>query len=89
MHDEARRRQDDARYRRFFLKKGRARSARCLLRPRVQGLLRNLLRNEPHVRGLGYNQYADEIEDIEGVEADPEGKTLDVKPFLTISKAEC
>ena len=24
--------------------------------------LRNLLHNEPHVRGLGYNQYADEIE---------------------------
>ena len=25
--------------------------------------LRELLHNEPHVRGLGYNQYADEIED--------------------------
>ena len=25
--------------------------------------LRELLNNEPHVRGLGYNQYADEIED--------------------------
>ena len=25
--------------------------------------LRQLLNNEPHVRGLGYNQYADEIED--------------------------
>ncbi len=25
--------------------------------------LRNLLHNEPHVRGLGYNQYADEIEE--------------------------
>ena len=24
--------------------------------------LRNLLHNEPHVRGLGYNQYADEVE---------------------------
>ncbi len=24
--------------------------------------LRNLLHNEPHVRGLGYNQYADEAE---------------------------
>ena len=23
---------------------------------------------EPHVRGLGYNQYADEIEDIEDTE---------------------
>ena len=27
--------------------------------------LRELLSNEPHVRGLGYNQYSDEIEDIE------------------------
>ena len=27
--------------------------------------LRELLHNEPHVRGLGYNQYADAIEDIE------------------------
>ena len=25
--------------------------------------LRNLLHNEPHVRGLGYNQYADEPEE--------------------------
>ena len=24
--------------------------------------LRNLLHNEPHVRGLGYGQYADEVE---------------------------
>ena len=29
--------------------------------------LRNLLHNEPHVRGLGYGQYADEIEDFEEV----------------------
>ena len=34
--------------------------------------LRELLSNEPHVRGLGYNQYADEIEDIEDMEADPD-----------------
>ena len=34
--------------------------------------LRNLLHNEPHVRGLGYNQYADEIEDTGDVEADPD-----------------
>ena len=27
--------------------------------------LRQLLHNEPHVRGLGYNQYADEITDFE------------------------
>ena len=26
--------------------------------------LRELLNNEPHVRGLGYNQYADEVEDL-------------------------
>ena len=31
------------------------------------GRLRNLLHNEPHVRGLGYNQYADEV-DIEPVD---------------------
>ena len=30
--------------------------------------LRDLLSNEPHVRGLGYNQYADELEGIEDVE---------------------
>lgn len=30
--------------------------------------LRELLSNEPHIRGLGYNQYADEIEGIEDVE---------------------
>ena len=24
--------------------------------------LRSLLHNEPHVRGLGYNQYADDLE---------------------------
>ena len=32
--------------------------------------LRLLLHNEPHVRGLGYNQYADEIADIEDMDAD-------------------
>ena len=26
--------------------------------------LRGLLNNEPHVRGLGYNQYADELEEL-------------------------
>ena len=31
--------------------------------PEELARLRNLLHNEPHVRGLGYNQYADEIED--------------------------
>ena len=34
--------------------------------------LRELLNNEPHVRGLGYNQYADEIEDIEETEDNPD-----------------
>ena len=46
--------------------------------PEELARLRLLLHNEPHVRGLGVNEYADEIEDIEGVEADPEGKTRDV-----------
>ena len=32
--------------------------------------LRHLLHNEPHVRGLGYNQYADEIEDLDDMESD-------------------
>ena len=31
--------------------------------PEELARLRELLNNEPHVRGLGYNQYADEIED--------------------------
>ena len=37
--------------------------------------LRRLLSNEPHVRGLGYNQYSDEIEDEvnAGAEPDDEG----------------
>ena len=34
--------------------------------------LRELLNNEPHVRGLGYNQYGDEIENIEDMEAAPD-----------------
>ena len=39
--------------------------------------LRELLHKEPHVRGLGYNQYADEIEDIARVEADYEDELDD------------
>ena len=31
--------------------------------PEELARLRELLNNEPHVRGLGYNQYADEIEE--------------------------
>ena len=42
--------------------------------PEELARLRNLLHNEPHVRGLGYNQYADEIEDIESMEAYPDGE---------------
>ena len=37
-----------------------------------------LLHQEPHVRGLGYNQYADEIEDQYGDEFDDdEGEMLE------------
>ena len=39
--------------------------------------LRNLLHQEPHVRGLGYNQYGDEIEDIEDMETDPDDETAE------------
>ena len=39
--------------------------------------LRELLNNEPHVRGLGYNQYGDEIEDIEDMETDPDDETAE------------
>ncbi len=42
--------------------------------PEELARLRNLLHNEPHVRGLGYNQYADEIEDIEDMETDSDGE---------------
>ena len=40
--------------------------------PEELARLRELLNKEPHVRGLGYNQYADEIENIEDMEADPD-----------------
>ena len=42
--------------------------------------LRNLLHQEPHVRGLGYNQDGDEIEDIEDIEdmeTDPDDETAE------------
>ena len=39
--------------------------------------LRELLSNEPHVRGLGYNQYADEIEDIEETEDNPDDEVAE------------
>lgn len=42
--------------------------------------LRNLLRDEPHVRGLGYGQYADEVEaDLGEIELLQE---LQAKPLL-------
>ena len=34
--------------------------------------LRQLLHKEPHVRGLGYNQYADEIQEIEDTDTHPD-----------------
>ena len=40
--------------------------------PEQLARLRELLSNEPHVRGPGYNQYADEIVDIKGMEAYPD-----------------
>ena len=39
--------------------------------------LRELLNSEPHVRGLGYNQYADELEDLEDMETDPDNETAE------------
>ena len=39
--------------------------------------LRNLLHNEPHVRGLGYNQYADEVADSEDVDDDIDDESTD------------
>ena len=43
--------------------------------PEQLARLRELLSNEPHARGLGYNQYADDIEDIEGMGACPDEET--------------
>ena len=40
--------------------------------PEQLARLRELLSNEPHARGPGYNQYADEIVDIKGMEAYPD-----------------
>ena len=39
--------------------------------PNELARLRNLLHQEPHVRGLGYHQYADETDESEGAEAHP------------------
>ena len=38
--------------------------------------LRQLLHQEPHVRGLGYNQYADELEDQYADEIDDEQEEM-------------
>ena len=43
--------------------------------PEQLARLRELLSNEPHVRGLGYNQYTDEIVNIEDMEANPDKET--------------
>ena len=45
--------------------------------PEELARLRNLLHNEPHVRGLGYNQYADEIEEIEDMETDSDDEVTE------------
>jgi len=43
--------------------------------PEQLARLREPLSNAPRVRELGYNQYADEIVDIEGMEACPDEET--------------
>jgi len=45
--------------------------------PEELARLRDLLHNEPHIRGLGYNQYADETEDFEDIEADSDDELDD------------
>ena len=40
--------------------------------PRELARLRELLNKEPHIRGLGYNQYADELDEFEDMESDTE-----------------
>ncbi len=40
--------------------------------PKELARLCELLNNESHVRGLGYKQYADEIEKFEDMEANPD-----------------
>ena len=40
--------------------------------PEELARLRRLLHNEPHVRGLGYNQYADDVEEFEDEDAYPD-----------------
>ena len=47
--------------------------------PEELARLRELLTNGPHVRGLGYNQYADEIEDIESMEANSGDEVAEVE----------
>ena len=42
--------------------------------------LRNLLHNEPHVRGLGRNQYADEVDDMEPVNSPADAEEFQLVP---------
>lgn len=42
--------------------------------------LRNLLHNEPHVRGLGRNQYADEVDDVEPVDSPADAEEFQLVP---------
>ena len=45
--------------------------------PEELARLRNLLHNEPHVRGLGYNQYADESTDSEDFDDEIDDESTD------------
>jgi len=42
--------------------------------------LRNLLNDEPHVRGLGYNQYADEVDDVQPTGSPPDAEEFQLVP---------
>ena len=42
--------------------------------------LRNLLNDEPHVRGLGYNQYADEVDDMQPVDSPADVEEFQLVP---------
>ena len=42
--------------------------------------LRDLLHDEPHVRGLGYNQYADEVDDMQPVDSPADAEEFQLVP---------
>ena len=42
--------------------------------------LRNLLHDEPHVRSLGHNQYADEVDDMEPVDSPADAEEFQMVP---------